>query len=635
MKRALEINRILPDGARIQDSFWDPKLRTFFDVTLPDTFNKFEKDGTLDNFRDVIAGKTGTHRACPWHDGLLYETIRGAADYYARGEVNEELIRRIDGYIDLIAQAQDAAGGGYLHTLTLLDHPTCRYGENGGDILWQHDLYNHGCLFEAGVHYYKATGKTKLLEVAIRAANELSSVIGAPPKKWVVPGHSLPEYALIELYELLMDEPQIAGKISCPVHPEAYRELAKFWVFGRGHHENRTNHPQYMGEYSVDHAPVHNQYQAVGHVVRATLYYTGVTREAMLDGDQELLKDSLRLWNNVETRKMHINGGVGATHFEEKFGYDYDLVNNAYLETCATVGLIFWAESLSRATGDARYFQTIERALYNLMLSSVTLQGDQYFYQNPLTSDGQAHHWSWHGCPCCPPMIHKTFGMMDKLIYAQDDESLYVNLLIGSEATVRFAWGAARIKAETKLPWEGVYALSVCEAEQPFTVRLRVPEWATDIRFTHNGQSVSPAVENGYAVFAVAQGDVIAFADPMATVRIEAHPQAKADAGRVAITRGPLVYCLEGVDNHGEVDLQLANDPAFTVEKRPELLGGIDVIHGKTADGEAFTAVPLYVWDNRIAGKMSVWLRQKDKDVLWRAEGWKNRLYRPYVPKTR
>ena len=209
MKRALEINRILPDGARIRDSFWDPKLRTFFDVTLPDTFNKFEKDGTLENFRDVIAGKTGTHRACPWHDGLLYETIRGAADYYARGEVNDELIRRIDGYIDLIAQAQDAAGGGYLHTLTLLDYPTYRYGENGGDILWQHDLYNHGCLFEAGVHYYKATGKTRLLEVAIKAANELSSVIGAPPKKWVVPGHSLPEYALIELYELLMDKAKV------------------------------------------------------------------------------------------------------------------------------------------------------------------------------------------------------------------------------------------------------------------------------------------------------------------------------------------------------------------------------------------------------------------------------------------
>lgn len=384
------------------------------------------------------------------------------------------IIERIDRYVDIVAKAQEAAGGGYIHTLVLLDFPSFRYGENGGNILSQHDLYNHGCLFEAGVHYYKATGKTKLLEVAIKAANELAATIGEPPKKWVVPGHSLPEYAIMELYELLMDEPEIAQKVSCPVNPEAYRELGKFWVFGRGQHENRVNHPQYMGEYSQDHAPIHNQVQAVGHAVRATLYYTGVTREAMLDGDQTLLKDSIRLWDNVAARKLHINGGIGATHFEEKFGTDYDLVNSAYLETCATVGLIFWAESLSRATGDARYFQTIERSLYNLMLSSVTLQGDSYFYRNPLISDGSDHHWAWHECPCCPPMIHKTFGMFDKLIYAQDDESLYVNLYIGGEADVEFPWGTARVKTSTELPWSGSYALTVTEAAQAFKLKVRV-----------------------------------------------------------------------------------------------------------------------------------------------------------------
>lgn len=633
MKRTLEVNRILGNTVRINDAFWSPKLKTFFDVTLPDSFDKFEKDGTLTNFQDVIDGKEKTHRACPWHDGLLYETIRGAADYLARGEMSDELIARIDGYVDIIAKAQDAAGGGYIHTLVLLDFPPFRYGDNGGNILWQHDLYNHGCLFEAGVHYYKATGKTKLLEVAIKAANELAATIGEPPKKWVVPGHSLPEYAIMELYELLMDEPEIAQKVSCPVNPEAYRELGKFWVFGRGKHEERTNHPQYMGEYSQDHAPIHNQVQAVGHAVRATLYYTGVTREAMLDGDQTLLNDSIRLWDNVAARKLHINGGIGATHFEEKFGIDYDLINTAYLETCATVGLIFWAESLSRATGDARYFHTIERGLYNLMLSSVSLQGDSYFYRNPLTSDGSDHHWAWHDCPCCPPMIHKTFGMFDKLIYAQDDDSLYVNLYIGGDADVEFPWGTARVSTVTGLPWNGSYALTVTEAAQAFKLKVRVPEWAQDICFSVNGKENEAEIVNGYAVFTVSQGDVVSFADPMEVCRIEAHPYVPADRGRVALTRGPLIYCVEGVDNHGVVDFSIAKEPEFSIEERANLLGGVTIIRGKTADGEAFVAVPLYTWDNRMAGKMNVWLKQDDKADCWRTDGWTNRLYRPYIPR--
>jgi len=630
MKQAIEINRIPIGTVRIDDAFWTPKLRTFFDVTLPDSFDKFEKDGTLQNFQDVIDHRHGTHRARPWHDGLLFETIRGAADYLLRGECSQALENRIDGYIDLIARAQEAAGGGYIHTLVLLNNPERRWGENGGSILQQHDLYNHGCLFEAGVHYYRATGKTKLLEVAIRAANELADTIGEPPRKWLVPGHSLPEYALLELYELCMDEPELAGKVDCPVRPEVYRELAHFWVHGRGHHALRTNHPQYMGEYAQDHAPFLQQVQAVGHAVRATLYYTGATRLAMLEGDAEMLNHSRELWQNVETRKLHINGGIGATHFEEKFGEDYNLINTAYLETCATVGLIFWAESLSRATGDARYFDVIERGLYNLMLSSVTLQGDSYFYRNPLTSDGSDHHWAWHSCPCCPPMIHKTFGMIDQLVYAQDDAGLYVNLLTGGSAEIAFPWGPVRLSTQTELPWAGSYTLSVETSSQPFRLRIRVPDWAQKPVFTLNGAAVQPAMEQGYAVLDVRQGDVLVFTDPMEPFRMEAHPHVSADKGRVALCRGPLVYCLEGIDNHGEVDVMLAEKPELTTEARPELLGGVTVLHGRTEEGGVFTAVPLYAWDNRMAGKMSVWLRQAGKSEQYCAEGWENRLYRVY-----
>lgn len=632
MKLALESNRLLNGTLRIDDPFWNPKLKTFFEVTLRDTFDKLEKDGVIENYRNLTAGILNTHKGMPWHDGLLLETVRGAADYIRRGEFCEHLVARIDLYSDEIELAQLASGGGYLSTYTQLDRPDQRYGENGGSILWQHDLYNNGCLFEAGVHYYKATGKVKLLECALRSANELSDLIGPPPKKWIVPGHELPSYALLELYELTADEPSIADKVSVPVKPDTYRELAHFWIHGRGHHENRTNLPQYMGEYSQDHAPIGNQFQAVGHAVRAALYYTGVTRLAMLEGDHDLLSHSLRLWDNVEQRKLHVNGGIGATHFEEKFGEDYNLPNSAYLETCATVALIFWAESLSRATGDARYFHIIERALYNLMLSSVTLQGDNYFYRNPLTSDGSDHHWAWHGCPCCPPMIHKTFGMIDKLICAQDDEGLLINLLFGAEIEAALSSGKAVLKASTELPWAGAYSIRVEQADQPFALRIRVPDWADDLTFTKNGAPVKPEIKNGYAIFTTAAGDEIAFTESLAPRRIEAHPYVRDDRNRVAIARGPLVYCLEGVDNHGETELTLAEDPQFTVEHRPQLLGGVTVIRGKTDSGEDFTAVPLYVWDNRLAGKMSVWLNQQGKNDGWCTAGWEKRLYKNYRP---
>lgn len=632
MRCSLEKNRVLNGSVKIDDAFWSPKLKTFFEVTLKDTFNKLEKDGAIENYQNVIDGKLNTHKGCPWHDGLLLETIRGAADYLKRGESDEALVKRLDGYIDVMEKAQLAAGGGYLHTLVLLDCPTMRFGENGGSILWQHDLYNHGCLFEAGVHYYQATGKTKLLEIAIRAANALVEVIGEPPKKWIVPGHELPEYALLEMYELLCDEPELVQKLSVPVKVEDYRELVHFWIHGRGRHEHRTNHPQYMGEYAQDHAPIDRQFQAVGHAVRAVLYYTGITRLAMLEGDEDLLSNSIRLWNNVELRKLHINGGVGATHFEEKFGEDYDLPNTAYLETCASVGLVFWAEALSRATGDARYFQIIERALYNILLSAVTLQGDSYFYRNPLTSDGSDHHWAWHGCPCCPPMFHKTFGMFDRLIYAQDDDSLLVNLYVAGTASSAFPWGSVQWTTRSSLPWKGEWSMKVERVAKPFALKVRVPEWAQDLCWHKNGDVVQPEICRDYAIFEVCEGDVIDFEDSMEPRRIEAHPYVRADRGRVAVARGPLVYCVEAVDNHGETEFTIAEDPQFTVQERPQLLGGISIINGKTDEGVDFTAVPLYVWDNRMAGKMGVWLSQKGKPDCWKLTGWEKRLYRNYTP---
>lgn len=629
MKPILEFNRPLKGIAVIDDPFWNPKLETFFEVTLKDTFDKLEADGAVENYQNLTEHNATPHKGQPWHDGLLLETIRGAADYLTRKR-DPALEARIDGYAQIIERAQLSSGGGYLSTYTQLDRPNQRYGENGGSILWQHDLYNNGALFEAGVHYYLATGKIALLECALRAANELSDTIGVPPKKWIVPGHSLPEYALIELYQLVAGDLSIQDKVATPVRAEEYLHLADFWVHGRGHHEERTNHPRYMGEYAQDHVPIEQQFQAVGHAVRATLYYTGATRLAALTGDEKLLASCLRLWNNVETCKLHINGGIGASHFEEKFGEDYDLINTAYLETCATVGLILWAESLSRATGDARFFQTIERALYNLMLSSVTLQGDSYFYRNPLCSKGDDHHWTWHSCPCCPPMIHKTFGMLHRMVYAQDDEGVIVNLLIGGRFEATLPDGLISASVRSELPWRGEYQIKIECAPAPFKLRIRVPEWARTPAFQLNGASVTPTVARGYAMFTVNAGDEVIFTDDLPVVRMEAHPYVRCDRGRVAITRGPLVYCVEGVDNNGNVDFALAENPGFKTAFQPDLLGGIAIIDGTTSAGKPFRAVPLYAWDNRMASGMSVWLRQAGKRDGWSTEGWENRLYRPY-----
>ena len=633
MKLPMEINTPVNGSVQIDDSFWSPKLRTFFDVTLPDSFDKLEADGAIENYENLIAGNLSTHKACPWHDGLLLETIRGASDYLLRGEKSDELIARIDRYAEIIERAQLSSGGGYLSTYTQLDRPHQRYGLNGGSILWQHDLYNNGCLFEAGVHYYRATGRMTLLECALRSANDLCMTIGEAPKMWIVPGHSLPEYALIELYELVMDEPEIAQKSSVPVQPAEYLRLAHFWIRGRGKHEQRVNHPQYIGEYAQDHAPIEKQVQAVGHAVRATLYYTGVTRLAMLEGSGELLAASKRLWKNVSERKLHVNGGVGATHFEEKFGEDYDLPNTAYLETCATVGLIFWADSLSRATGDAQYYEIVERALYNLMLSSVSLQGDSYFYRNPLTSDGSDHRWAWHGCPCCPPMIHKTFGMFDKLVCAQDGFGLFVNLYVGGVTEASFDWGSVRIRSHSSLPHRFTHSIQIEKADMPFLLRLRIPGWVSEKAvIQHNGKTVQPDIQSGYAVIQVAQGDNILFMDQLTPRRVEAHPYVRHDRGCVALAYGPMIYCIEEVDNKGKVDFTLAEDPAFTQEYRPGLLGGVTVIQGSAADGKRFTAVPLYAWDNRTAGKMRVWLKQENKPDTWDTDGWKGKLYRDYTP---
>ena len=599
MKRAFA--QAEPLRVKIDDPFWSPILDRMYSVTLADTLDKLEKDGVMRNFEKIIAGG-GRHEGKPWHTGLLFETVRGAAEYL-RDREDPALLERLRAIAELTRRAQDAVGDGYISAYTLLERPGQRFGENGGSILLQHDLYNHGCLIEAGVALYEATGERTLLDCAVRAADMLCGLIGPAPKKCIVPGHSLPEGAVLELY-------RITGE-------KRYLDLAAYWVHARGRHERRRNFPQYMGEYAQDHAPIEHQFQAVGHAVRASLYYAGAAMLADVTRDEDLLGHCARLFENVTRRKMHITGGIGATEFEEKLGEDYDLRNDAYLETCAAAGMIRFAEAMGLATSDASAAHYTERTLYNAMLASVSLSGDKYFYKNPLTSRGDAHRWDWHSCPCCPPMIHKTFSRLPEMILAADGEGVQVRQYVGGTAEYR----GAKILVESDISRSGRARV----AAPGVPLRLRVPEWASEPSFTVDGRPCAPEITEGWALFPRG-GDVTADFG-IRPRRMRAHPYARADREREAVCFGPFVYCLEGADNGGDTDRLLGEEVDWRAEYRADLLGGVTALAAKDGAGRPILAVPYYAWDNRESGRMDVWLRASRKDD-WDAEGWEESLYK-------
>ncbi len=310
----------------VQDDFWSPKFSVWREVTIPDCLAKFEKDGALTNFDKIRDGKGGEHGGPPWYDGLIYEMIRGCADFLA-AKPDPQLEARLDGYIDRIAAAAAKDPDGYVNTFTQLKEPTHRWGLNGGNDVEQHDVYNAGALVEAAVHYYRATGKTRMLQVATRLANHMADVMGPPPKKNVVPGHSLPEEALVKLYLLFRDSPDLKSQIPVPVDEQRYLKLAEFWIENRGNHDGRS-FGKFGGTYAQDHKPVLEQETIEGHAVRATLLCTGLAATANVNGREDYLVAARRLWENMVQRRMYVIGGLGAVAGHEGFGPDYELPNN-------------------------------------------------------------------------------------------------------------------------------------------------------------------------------------------------------------------------------------------------------------------------------------------------------------------
>lgn len=622
----------------IEDDFWTPRLRLLREVTLDDVFTKFEEGGAFANFDRVARGERGGFQGHPWFDGLICETIRGASDFLA-ASYDAELDARLDGYIQRIAAAQAVDAEGYLNTYVTLMCPDKRWGANSGNQLYHHEMYNAGCLIEAGVHHYRATGKTNMLIPAVRFANYMCEYIGSAPKHNLVPAHSLPEEALIKLYQLFREQPDLASQLTPDTNPVQYLELARYWIDNRGNHQGRTSYT----EYAQDHCCTVDQPEAVGHAVRATLLYTGLTAMGMEVAEGGYLEAADRLWRDVTERKMYVTGGVGPIHEYEGFSYGYFLPNTGYIETCAAVGMGFWAGLMGQAFAGSVYADVYERVLYNNLLAGVSLAGNRYSYQNPLEAKGNVHRWAWHGCPCCPPMVLKAMSALGGQIYAHDNRDVYIHHYVGGKATIPLPAGEVELVQESRYVWEGRVTVTVRSAGiGAFGIHLRIPSWCHDFRVRVNGQATDvKESEHGYAVIRRdwQDGDTIDLEMAMPVERMAAHPYVNHLRGKVAVQRGPLVYCLEGIDNPGGPNPILPEDPRFEARYEPDSLGGVAAILGAANDGRRIRAIPYFAWDNRpvtAEGEdwMQVWLGQEGMEKSSLEEvgdltDWGNALYRP------
>lgn len=644
------------EDVRVSDPFWSPRLQLWSAVTINDVFDKLEgkyepdrqdlidekkkmgrtRNGFL-NFDLVAQGKRniGEHDGPPWYDGLIYETIRAAADFLAQHR-DAALERRVDGYIERIAAAQASDPDGYINTYTELVQPGKRWGLNGGDDTWQHDVYNSGMLIEAAVHYYKATGKTKLLDVAVKQANYICKVIGPAPRQNVVPGHAGPEEAMLKLYWLFRDNPGLKQQVSVAVDENSYYAMDRYWIEYRGNYGEKdgTHARKSWGSYDQDQMPVLQQKTIEGHAVRATLLATSVTATALENKDPRYIATANHYWDNMIGRRMFITGGEGAIADGERFGPDYDLPESAYLETCAAVGAAFFCQRMNELEADGKYMDEFERALYNNILSGVSLDGKHYFYENPLIAKDNKR-WVWHSCPCCPPMFLKVMAALPRYIYAYDTAGIYVNLFIGSEAGIALSSGRKiSVKQTTQYPWKGRSVIEVDPAsESTFTVNVRIPGWAlgkenpfglyrslagAPVTIKVNGKKMPVMPVKGYASIKRTwkKGDVIEVDLPVQPRLVFPNDAVHTLKGKVTLAAGPVIYSLEGTDNPDFQNYTLKPGTSLKLTYKPGLLNGINVINGEAIDTAhqsskkvSFTAIPFYAIDNRTASSSyEVWM---------------------------
>lgn len=613
----------------INDSFWSPRIRVNRETTIPHQYKECKTTGRIDAFRPDWKPEEGQEGRHIFWDSDVAKWIESAA-YSLSTNPDAKLETMVDEVIDLIAAAQ--LEDGYLNSYYIYECLDKRWT----NLRDNHELYCAGHMMEAAVAYYQATGKRKLLDVISRYADYIDTVFGPEEgKKRGYCGHQEIELGLVKLY-------RITGN-------DKYLKLSKFFIDEHGkkplYFEEeaiaRGDDPEKRwfksGEtipydYCQCHLPVREQTEAVGHSVRAMYMYTAMADLAGECSDKGLLDTCEQIWDNLVNKRMYITAGIGPSVKNEGFTFDYDLPNEkGYAETCAAIGLLMWNHRLLHLDCDGRFADIMERALYNGILSGVSLDGKRFFYENPLASIGDHHRKEWFGCACCPPNIARTLASLGSYIYSVNDTDAVVHLYIQGEGKLNVAGQAVKIAQKTEYPWDGTVTMTV-DTEKPatFGLRLRIPAWCKDAKLSVNGESVdiTSSTVKGYARVEREwkSGDKVELVLAMPIERLYANPEVRHAVGRVALQRGPVVFCLEQTDNIESLNkISLPKGAELKSKFEKDLLGGVVVIEGQgEVDEESNTlysteepaakplqikAIPYYAWDNRDPGQMMVWIR--------------------------
>lgn len=590
---------------KIQDELWKQRLEVCKQVTLRTCLGKCESTGRISNFAKAAGLMEGEFEGIYFNDSDVYKVLEGAA-YLLMADRDPELEAEIDRIIGLIAAAQEPDG--YLTTYYTLEAPDQKWTD-----MEKHEMYNGGHLIEAAVAYHAATGKRTLLDVACKLADHYDSLFGPGKRHWVE-GHEEIELALIKLYHATGEE--------------RYWKLSLWLLEERGHghgHGAIWDREEWGPAYCQDDVPVRDIEKVTGHAVRAMYLYTAMADVVLASGDRTY-EDALRkVWAHTVERNMYITGGIGPSQHNEGFTHDYDLPNeSAYCETCASIAMVFWNHRMSLLFGEAKYADVVERAMYNGALAGISLSGDRFFYVNPLASQGDHHRTEWFDTSCCPTNLVRFLPSIGGYNYALNEEGPVMLQFVAGTADLTLKDGSRVVmKTVTRYPWDGHVHIEVEPArEAEFAVRLRLPGWCRGAKLSVNGENVAPAdwtIDRGFLVLSRRwkPGDTIDYVMEMPVQQVHARPEVEADRGRVAVQRGPLVYCLEQADNPALVYDEFAVRPgiSFGLEPRDEL-GGIVALTG--FDGQRqYRFVPYHLWDNREPGFMQVWLKEEDDGRLY------------------
>ncbi len=608
----------------ITDAFWKPRMETVARTTLYACVNYTEhKTARIRNFERAAKG-SGKHEGMYYDDSDVYKAIEAIA-YSLRNQPDDRLQAIASAWIDKIAAAQ--LPDGYLNTYYQLTGIHNRWTD-----MERHEAYCAGHLIEAAIAWYNTTGQDKLLRTAIRFVEHIDSTFRLQNRPWVA-GHQEIELALMKLYHHTGNR--------------RYMELAEWFLEqrGKGYGKGKIWDDWKDPGYCQDAIPVREQRKITGHAVRAMYMYTGAADVAAVNGNPGYITAMDSVWHDVVNHHMYITGGIGAQGSNEGFGAPYDLPNGtAYCETCASVGMVFWNQRMNMLSGHARYIDVLERSLYNGALDGLSLSGDRFFYGNPLASSHNHERSEWFGTACCPSNIARLVSSIGNYIYSTSANAIWVNLYIGSTTSIPLQKNQVSLSMQSSLPWKGEVTLQVNPRKrQAFALRLRLPGWlqqpvpgslyryadnkTVQASIRVNNEPVEYRVENGYAVIERTwkKGDVVAVSLPMEVRRVVSHELLKHNRDRVALQYGPLVYCVESADNGKNVNnLVVPPSTNFTVQYRPDLLGGINTIQftapviSTGSDGIAvttvhkqITAIPYFTWNNRGKSDMKVWLPEK------------------------